>query len=90
MTSSFSLMSRLSLQIIHLKIIKIIMKKDIKFKTANGWHPYQIRQSGRTYYCYDRSGWSEKKIGESRSMDDAILLAKTDARKHGEIKEVKM
>ena len=66
------------------------MKKEIKIRTSKGWHTYKISESGKTFYCYERGSWSDSKIGEARSYDDAISLVKADARKYGDVKEVKM
>ncbi len=66
------------------------MKKEIKVHTTGGWHTYKVNQSGKTFYCYERGSWSDHKVGESRSYDEAISLIRTDAQKYGEVREVKL
>lgn len=66
------------------------MKKEIRVKTSKGWHTYKVNQSGKTFYCYERGSWSDSKVGEARSLEDAVTLVRTDARKYGDVKEVKM
>lgn len=66
------------------------MKKKIKIRTSTGWKGYNISHSQSTYYCYRESGWSDTRIGEARSMDDAITLIKVDAKQFGEVREIKM
>jgi hypothetical protein len=65
------------------------MKKEIRVKTSQGWQAYKIHQSGKIFYCYERGSWSDNKVGETRSYEDAVFLIKTDARKYGEVEEVK-
>ncbi|MCI4667245.1 MAG: hypothetical protein MRZ79_03725 [Bacteroidia bacterium] len=64
--------------------------KEVKVKTPKGWKLYRVKQNGSKFTCYDKNGWSEKQIGESRSLEDAITLIKVDAQQFGGVSEVKM
>lgn len=66
------------------------MKKEIRVRTSKGWYTYKVEHSGRTFYCYERGSWSDNKVGEARSLEDAVSLIKSDARKYGVVQDLSM
>lgn len=50
-------------------------KKKIIVK-GGGKNLYYVSESYGTIYVYKSEGWSDKKIGETKTMEDALALIK--------------
>ncbi len=55
------------------------MKKKIKVKTNQGERIYRIDISSGKHFCYKEKTFGLDKIGESRSLEDALSLIRLHA-----------
>lgn len=67
------------------------MSKRVSVKTSSGTKLYKIGESGGTYYCMKYvdsffGGWDD--IGKARSLEDALAIIKSHARKYGSVYSV--
>lgn len=82
------------LELITYQLVKeqnAMSKRRVTAKTADGNKSYTVNESSGKYYCYKvNSGLfsSDDKVGEARSLEDALSVIKSHASKWGTVYSV--
>lgn len=59
--------------------------RRVTAKTSDGNKSYRISEYSGKYSCYKVGTWSDDKLGGAKSLEDALSIIRSHAKKYGSV-----